>query len=118
MGMPGDEDGGGMSGFVAFSLLGFYPVTPGLPTYTIGSPMFDNVKIHLDNGKTFEIIAKNNSANNKYIQSAKLNGKDLNGPWFSHEDIVNGGRLEFVMGPVANREWGKNIDVETQLAKL
>lgn len=118
MGMPGDEDGGGMSGFVAFSLLGFYPVTPGLPTYTIGSPMFDNVKIHLDNGKTFEIIAKNNSANNKYIQSAKLNGKDLNGPWFSHEDIVNGGRLEFVMGPVANREWGKNIDVETLLAKL
>ena len=118
MGMPGDEDGGGMSGFVAFSLLGFYPVTPGMPSYTIGSPVFDRVKIHLDNGKIFEIIAKNNSANNKYIQSAKLNGKELNRPWFTHNEIMSGGKLEFVMGPVANREWGKNADIEKSFAEL
>lgn len=118
MGMPGDEDGGGMSGFVAFSLLGFYPVTPGMPSYTIGSPVFDRVKIHLDNGKIFEIIAKNNSANNKYIQSAKLNGKELNRPWFTHNEIMSGGKLEFLMGPVANREWGKNADIEKSFAEL
>ncbi|MDE5749695.1 MAG: GH92 family glycosyl hydrolase, partial [Duncaniella sp.] len=82
MGVPGDEDGGGMSGFVAFSMLGFYPVTPGLPSYTIGSPMFDRAVIHLDNGKDFEILARGSSDRNKYIQSAKLNGRDLDTPWF------------------------------------
>lgn len=106
MGVPGDEDGGGMSAFVAFSQMGFYPVTPGSPTYNIGSPVFTNVKMDLGNGKFFEIKAVNSSAENKYIQSAKLNGKELNQPWFSHSDIANGGVLELVMGPKANRTWG------------
>ena len=53
MGVPGDEDGGGMSSFVVFSQMGFYPVTPGSPTYNIGSPMFTDVKVNLGNGKTF-----------------------------------------------------------------
>lgn len=108
MGVPGDEDGGGMSGFVAFSMLGFYPVTPGLPSYTIGTPMFAHATIHLDNGKALEIVAENQSETNKYIQSAKLNGKVLENPWFSHDDIKDGGKLEFVMGPKANHEWGKH----------
>lgn len=106
MGVPGDEDGGGMSAFVAFSQMGFYPVTPGSPTYNIGSPVFSNVKIDLGNGKVFEIKAENCSAENKYIQSAKLNGKELNQPWFNHSDIATGGVLELVMGNKANREWG------------
>ena len=108
MGVPGDEDGGGMSSFVAFSMLGFYPVTPGLPSYTIGSPMFERATLHLANGKDFEIIAKNVSDQNKYIQSATINGRPLNGPWLDHEDLMAGGKIEFVMGPKANHDWGKD----------
>jgi len=106
MGVPGDEDGGGMSAFVAFSQLGFYPVTPGSPTYNIGSPVFTTAKINLGNGKFFEIKAQNASTENKYIQSARLNGQELNRAWFNHSDIASGGILELIMGPKANRNWG------------
>lgn len=106
MGIPGDEDGGGMSAFVAFSQMGFYPVTPGSPTYNIGSPIFSEIKMDLGNGKFFEIIAENCSEENKYIQSATLNGKELNQAWFNHSDIANGGVLKLVMGNKANKAWG------------
>ena len=109
MGVPGDEDGGGMSAFVAFSSMGFYPVTPGSPTYNIGSPMFPYVKMTLSNGKIFEIIAENCSDENKYIQSATLNGKELNQPWFNHSDIANGGNLVLKMGDKANKAWGSDL---------
>ncbi|MDR0872617.1 MAG: glycoside hydrolase family 92 protein [Prevotellaceae bacterium] len=109
MGVPGDEDGGGMSAFVVFSSMGFYPVTPGLPSYNIGSPVFQNVKMALSNGKTFEIVAENYAPNNKYIQSATLNGKEWNKPWFSHSDIINGGKLVLVMGDKANTAWGSDL---------
>jgi predicted alpha-1,2-mannosidase len=108
MGVPGDEDGGGMTAFVAFTLLGFYPVTPGLPAYNIGSPVFTRSVIDLGNGKTFEIEARNASFDNKYIQSATLNGKPWNRPWFSHSDMAGGGRLTLEMGPVANTRWGSD----------
>ena len=106
MGIPGDEDGGGMTSFVVFSSLGFYPVTPGSPSYNIGSPIFSNAKITLSNGKIFEIEAINASDRNKYIQSATLNGKEWNKPWFSHDDIKNGAKLVVVMGEKPNRSWG------------
>ncbi|MDR1784101.1 MAG: GH92 family glycosyl hydrolase [Dysgonamonadaceae bacterium] len=106
MGVPGDEDGGGMSAFVVFSSLGFYPVNPGSPVYNIGSPVFKNSKILLGNGKVFEIEAVNCSDENKYIQSATLNGKLWNKSWFTHNDIANGGKLILVMGDKANRNWG------------
>ncbi|WP_343567655.1 GH92 family glycosyl hydrolase [Sphingobacterium sp.] len=106
MGVPGDEDGGGMSAFVVFSQMGFYPVTPGLTSYSIGSPFFQKVSIQLPNGKSFVIIGKNASAKNKYIQSAKLNGQPLNVPQLTHADVLKGGTLEFVMGDSANRNWG------------
>jgi len=106
MGVPGDEDGGGMSSFVVFSSMGFYPVTPGEPVYTIGSPMFELVSIALGNGNTFEIEAHNATSENKYIQSATLNGETLEKPWITHESIMNGGRLVFEMGPKANKSWG------------
>jgi len=108
MGVPGDEDGGGMSAFVVFSQLGFYPVTPGMPIYNIGSPVFENATVHLENGSEFKIITKNYSPRNKYIQSAKLNGKVWDKPWFSHKDISNGGELELVMGAKANMLWGSD----------
>jgi len=106
MGVPGDEDGGGMSAFVVFSCMGFYPVTPGIPVYNIGSPVFSRIKIQLSDGKIFEIEAQNASDDNKYIQSATLNGVVWNKPWFSHSDIINGGKLVLVMGDKANRNWG------------
>ena len=103
MGIPGDEDGGGMTAFVVFSMLGFYPVTPGLPEYQIGSPMFDRATIHLPGGKTFEIVAKNNSEHNKYIQSATLNGRPFDTTVLRHSDLAEGGTLVFEMGPEAHR---------------
>ena len=105
-GIPGDEDGGGMSAFVVFSSMGFYPVTPGLPVYTIGSPIFSRMSIALENGKRFTVIAKNNSDVNKYIQSARLNDTELKRPWFTHQQLMDGGTLELVMGPKPNKKWG------------
>jgi len=105
-GIPGDEDGGGMSAFVVFSMLGFYPVTPGIPTYDVGSPVFDKATIHLKNGKDFVILAHNNSHENKYVQSIRLNGKASNQVWFRHADIANGGTLEVTMSNVPNTQLG------------
>ncbi|WP_224996282.1 GH92 family glycosyl hydrolase [Cesiribacter sp. SM1] len=105
-GIPGDEDGGGMSAFVVFSMMGFNPVTPGIPIYNIGSPFFNKMSIKLHNGKTFTVVAHHNSAENKYIQSATLNGKSWNKPWFEHEDLMNGGTLELTMGKMPNKAWG------------
>ncbi|MFC2129580.1 GH92 family glycosyl hydrolase [Bacteroidota bacterium] len=106
MGIPGDEDGGGMSAFVVFSMMGFYPVTPGDPVYSIGSPFFESSLISLENGKTFKISARNFSQDNKYIQSAMLNGKPIDQPIIQHDDIMKGGILELEMGPYANKNWG------------
>jgi predicted alpha-1,2-mannosidase len=110
MGIPGDEDGGGMSAFVVFSSMGFYPVTPGFPVYSIGSPIFNKIKIKLSNGKLFEIEAQNVSDDNKYIQSAKLNGKNWDKPWFSQKDMENGGKLVLIMGDKANKQWGSSLE--------
>lgn len=106
MGVPGDEDGGGISAFVVFSKIGIYPVTPGSGTYNIGSPIFEKTVMHLGNGKKLKIIARHCSQENKYIQSAKLNGKEWDKPWFSHCDIKGGGVIELVMGDKANKSWG------------
>ncbi len=108
--IPGDEDGGGMSAFVVFSMMGFYQVTPGVPVYTIGSPIFKEISIKLHNGKTFTIKAPQASASAKYIQSAKLNGKVLNKTWFTHNDLMKGGLLELVMGEIPNKNWGSKAE--------
>ena len=109
MGVPGDEDGGGMTAFVVFSQMGFYPVTPGMPAYNIGSPVFRKTTMTLGNGKVFEIVAENYAEDNKYIQSATLNGKEWNKPWFSHTDISEGGKLVLVMGDKPNYQWGADL---------
>lgn len=106
MGVPGDEDGGGLSAFVVFSMMGIYPVTPGLPVYNIGSPTFPKVTINLMDGKRFSIVAEDVSTNNQYIQSASLNGKALNRPWLKHSEIIEGGQLILKMGPRPNKQWG------------
>jgi len=94
---------------VVFSMMGFYPVTPGIPVYTIGSPVFNEMSIKLSNGKIFTLTARNNSETNKYIQSAKLNGQTWDKPWFSHDDVIKGGKLELVMGELPNKTWGSKI---------
>jgi len=110
MGICGDEDGGGMSAFYVFSALGFYPETPGIPMYVIGSPIFTKSTIRLDNGKNFTVIALKASWENKYIQSAKLNGKSYNKTWFTHDDLMEGGVLELVMGNRPNKQWGTSLE--------
>jgi predicted alpha-1,2-mannosidase len=108
LGMPGDEDGGGMSAFVVFSMLGMYPVTPGVPIYDLASPVFDRITIKPHSGKAFTIVCKDNSANNKYIQSISLNGQAQSRVWIKHADVVNGGTLELQMGDTPNKELGSN----------
>jgi predicted alpha-1,2-mannosidase len=105
MGIPGDEDGGGLSAFVVFSSLGFYPVTPGLPVYIIGSPVFEKTTIYLENGKTFIVQCLNYSPENHFIQSARLNGTEWNKAYFSHEELMQGGILEITMGKLPNKQW-------------
>ena len=97
MGVTGDEDGGGLTSFVVFSYLGFYPVTPGSTEYAIGSPVFPEASLRLTNGKTFTVLAKGASATNKYIASATLDGKPLPAPFLTHADIMAGGTLVLEM---------------------
>lgn len=109
-GIPGDEDGGGMSAFVVFSMMGFYPVTPTMPTYDIASPVFEKTTIRLRNGKEFVILAHHSSRENKYLQKITLNGKPLNHVWFRHSVLVNGGTLELTMGATPNTALGASPD--------
>ena len=105
-GLSGNEDCGQMSAWYILNAIGFYSFCPGDANYSIGRPVFDKVVINLENGRKFTIEAKNNSRQNKYIQSAMLNGKPLNRPFISHDDIVKGGKLIFKMGPKPNYSWG------------
>ena len=109
-GIPGDEDGGGLSGFVVFSSIGIYPVTPGMPVFNIGSPVFTDVTVKLQNNKTFRVIARNSSRENKYVQSAILNGNEWNKPWFTWDEIKNGGELVLEMDSRPNYNWGADPD--------
>jgi predicted alpha-1,2-mannosidase len=108
LGMPGDEDGGGMSAFVVFSMMGLYPVTPGVPIYDLASPVFDRVTLRLHNGKTFSIVCRNNSKDNKYLQSIQFNGQSRQKVWISHADVINGGTLKLEMGDTPNTTLGSN----------
>ncbi|WP_425076110.1 GH92 family glycosyl hydrolase [Psychroserpens sp. S379A] len=96
-GISGNEDCGQMSAWYVLSSLGFYPVTPGSNQYIIGTPLFDNATIHLENGKHFNILAHNLNDRNIYIESVVLNDKPHQKTFISHQDIINGGTLEFQM---------------------
>jgi predicted alpha-1,2-mannosidase len=98
-GYLGDEDNGQMAAWYVFGALGFYPAAPGQLQYTIGSPLFPNATIHLENGRRFDVIAHDNSAENRFIQRARLNGLPLERAYLEHSEIVAGGELEFEMGP-------------------
>ena len=102
-GLSGNEDCGQMSAWYILNAMGFYQVCPGKPVYSIGRPLFNKATVNLKDGKKFTIIAKNNSRENKYIQSMVLNGKPLDKPFFTHQDIVDGGTLELTMGKVIKK---------------
>ena len=108
LGIPGDDDNGATSAWFVLSAMGFYPVSPGRPVYDIGSPIFDEVRINVGHGKWFTIRAQHVSALNKYIQSARLNGRPLNKPWFTHQDLSQGGLLEFQMGSEPDKTWASS----------
>jgi predicted alpha-1,2-mannosidase len=109
-GIVGNDDVGQMSAWYVLGAMGFYPVCPGDGIYILGSPLFHRATIRLDpawhTGKSFTILARGNSAENLYIQSATLNGKPLNRAWISHSEITSGGMLELMMGAEPNTTWG------------
>lgn len=105
-GYCGNEDCGQMSAWYVFATMGFYPVNPASGIYYFGSPALNEASIRLPGGKSFTIIAANNSDKNVYIQSVTLNGKEYSKNYISHNDIMKGGELRFVMGrkPQKNRK--------------
>jgi predicted alpha-1,2-mannosidase len=111
-GLSGDEDVGQMSAWYILNALGFHPVAPVDGVYIIGSPVFAKVTVRLDDryfkGGTFTVLAHNNSKDNMYVQSAKLNGRPLDRAWLRYSEIVAGGTLELFMGPKPNEAWGRD----------
>ncbi len=105
-GLSGNEDCGQMSSWYVLSAMGFYPVTPASNIYAIGTPLFSEAKINLENGKQFVIKANHVNEENIYIQSAKLNGETYTKSYLSHTTLMDGGELEFEMGSQPNKNWG------------
>jgi predicted alpha-1,2-mannosidase len=106
-GIDGDDDCGQMSAWYLFTALGFYPVNPASGDYMIGSPLFAKMSLRLANDKTLTVIAENNSDKNVYIQSATLNGKALEKPVITYDEIMAGATLKLEMGPAPSK-WGSN----------
>jgi predicted alpha-1,2-mannosidase len=105
-GIPGNDDCGQLACWFVFAALGFYPVNAATGVYVMGSPIVNRAAIrNPGTGKTFEIIAENNSPENVYIQSAEMNGKEWTRSWLTHEQIVAGGELRLRMGKKPNQDW-------------
>lgn len=105
-GYCGDEDNGQTSAWYVFSAMGFYPVCPGANQYVIGTPYFDRMTLHLENGKTMTITAQNCSQSNKYIQSLSINGTPSTKNFFTHDQLIQGGNIQYVMGSTPNKQRG------------
>lgn len=108
-GYPGDEDNGEISAWYLFAAMGLYPLRMGTPEYVIGSPLFKQASLRLPNGRTLTVNASQNSPQNVYVQSLKVNGKPWRKTWLPHADIARGATLDFVMGPTPSR-WGTGPD--------
>jgi uncharacterized repeat protein (TIGR01451 family) len=108
-GYPGDEDNGEMSAWQVFSALGFYPLQMGSPYYAIGSPLFDKATVHLENGEEIVINAPENSRDNVYVQSLRVNGEAYDKTYLPHDLLAEGAVLDFTMGP-APSQWGTAED--------
>jgi hypothetical protein len=104
-GYPGDEDNGEMSAWYLFSMLGFYPLQMGSPTYAIGSPLFTKATVRLPGGKKLVVSAPGNNARNVYVKSVRVNGKEWTSTALAHDLIANGGKIEFEMTDEPSK-WG------------
>ena len=109
-GLCGNEDCGQMSAWYVMSAMGFYPVTPASGYYVIGVPHFEEMVLNLENGKTFTVVANNLSRENRYIESVKLNGKNLDRSYIYFEEVYNGGKLEFEMTNKRNSTWATELE--------
>ncbi|MBA9078918.1 GH92 family glycosyl hydrolase [Rufibacter quisquiliarum] len=105
-GLSGNEDCGQMSAWYVFSALGFYPVNPADGKYVLGSPLVKEARIQVGQGKTFQITTENNSLEHKYVQQVFLNRQPLRRTYITHQEVMQGGQLKFVMGPSPNKTWG------------
>ncbi|MCE1198208.1 MAG: GH92 family glycosyl hydrolase [Marinilabiliales bacterium] len=123
-GLAGNEDCGQMSAWYIFSALGFYPVSPGQQIYAMGSPLFEKAIVHLENGKNIVLLAPGNKAENCYVQSVTMNGKDYPNTYLRHADLMKGCQITCRMGPSPNKErgtkggnipWSENGEAVTQL---
>ena len=109
-GYCGDEDNGQTSAWYVFSALGFYPVCPGTDEYVIGAPLFKKATLHFENGNNLVIDAQNNSKENLYIESLRVNGQESLRNYLKHADLLQGGTIEFKMGSQPNLNRGINDD--------
>jgi putative alpha-1,2-mannosidase len=117
-GYCGDEDNGQTSAWYVFSSLGFYPVCPGSNEYILGSPLFKSVEIELESGKKLIINSSNNSKENRYIDEMMLNGKKYTKNYVTHNDLINGARIEYKMSLEPNKNRGvKNEDLPYSFSK-
>jgi putative alpha-1,2-mannosidase len=105
-GLGGNDDCGQMSAWYLFTAMGFYPVCPGTDQYVLGAPYVPYMKLTLDNGKTMEIKADGVSDTNRYVKSVLLNGKPYTKTYITHDDLMAGGTLEFVMSSKPNKKRG------------
>jgi predicted alpha-1,2-mannosidase len=109
--LSGNDDCGQMSAWYLFTALGFYPVCPASDFYVLGSPALKKAVLHLSNGNKFTMTADNLSAENIYVQSVRLNGKDWDRPFLPYRELKHGGKLQFTMGPQPNKAWGANCSL-------
>ena len=105
-GYCGDEDNGQTSAWYVFSAMGFYPVCPGSGEYVLGTPYFDEMKLHLENGKTVSIKANNNSEENCYVKALTLNGKPYSHNYITRTDLMNGAQFVYDLAPTPNKQRG------------
>ena len=109
-GYCGDEDNGQTSAWYVFSAMGFYPVCPGSGQYVLGTPYFDQVKLHLENGKTVTINARNQERQNRYVAALTLNGADYNKNFVTHDDLLAGATFDYTMAAEPNTQRGTSLD--------
>lgn len=107
-GYCGDEDNGQTSAWYVFSALGFYPVCPGTDQYVVGSPLFNKMTVHLENGNTIEINAPDNSKETRYVSGIRINGKEYTKNYFTHDQLMNGAKIDFSMSATPNKTRGIN----------
>ncbi|MNI42718.1 Glycosyl hydrolase family 92 [compost metagenome] len=108
-GLPGDEDNGSLCAWYIFACMGMYPLCPGVPEYVIGSPMFERMTLHLENGKQIVIEADHNADGNRYVQSVHVNNQAHQPLFFSHDQLMNGAVIHFEMSNTP-----KDTDVENK----